>query len=56
MAKAVSLDLVEANLDDASGELAAVYVHAGKRKGLRIQVKPDQTRLFENNIRQEAQC
>ncbi len=38
------------------GELAAVYVHAGKRKGLRIQVKPDQTGLFENHIRQEAQC
>jgi DNA invertase Pin-like site-specific DNA recombinase len=38
------------------GELAAVYVHNGKRKGLRIQVKPDQTGLFENHIRQEAQC
>jgi hypothetical protein len=38
------------------GELAAVYVHRGKRKGLRIQVKPDQTGLFENDIRQEAQC
>jgi DNA invertase Pin-like site-specific DNA recombinase len=38
------------------GELAAVYVHRGKRKGLRIQVKPDQTGLFENHIRQEAQC
>lgn len=37
-------------------ELAAVYVHNGKRKGLRIQVKPDQTGLFENDIRQEAQC
>ncbi|MCA1679374.1 MAG: hypothetical protein LC777_10715 [Actinobacteria bacterium] len=38
------------------GELAAVYVHSGKRKGLRIQVKPDQTGLFDNQIRQEAQC
>ena len=38
------------------GELAAVYVHTGKRKGLRIQVKPDQTGLFDNDIRQEAQC
>ena len=38
------------------GELAAVYVHRGKRKGLRIQVKPDQTGLFENNIREETQC
>ena len=38
------------------GELAAVYVHRGKRKGLRIQVKPDQTGLFENQIRKEAQC
>jgi DNA invertase Pin-like site-specific DNA recombinase len=38
------------------GELAAVYVHAGKRKGLRIQVTPDQTGLFENHIRKETQC
>jgi len=38
------------------GELAAVYVHRGKRKGLRIQVKPDQAGLFENDIREEAQC
>jgi biotin operon repressor len=37
-------------------ELAAVYVHNGKRKGLRIQVKPDQTGLFENHIRKETQC
>jgi Recombinase/Recombinase zinc beta ribbon domain len=37
-------------------ELAAVYVHRGKRKGLRIQVIPDQTGLFDNQIRQEAQC
>jgi DNA invertase Pin-like site-specific DNA recombinase len=33
------------------GELAAVYVHRGMRKGLRIQVKPDQAGLFENDIR-----
>jgi biotin operon repressor len=38
------------------GELAAVYVHRGKRKGLRIQVKPDQAGLFENHVREEAQC
>jgi DNA invertase Pin-like site-specific DNA recombinase len=38
------------------GELAALYVHRGKRKGLRIQVKPDQTGLFENTVREEAQC
>ena len=38
------------------GELAAVYVHRGKRKGLRIQVKPDQTGLFENAVREETQC
>jgi hypothetical protein len=38
------------------GELAAVYAHTGKRKGLRIQVKPDQTGLFENDIREEKQC
>jgi DNA invertase Pin-like site-specific DNA recombinase len=38
------------------GKLAAVYVHRGKRKGLRIQVKPSETGLFENDIREEAQC
>ena len=38
------------------GALAAVYVHNGKRKGLRIQVKPEQTGLFENDIREETQC
>ena len=38
------------------GELAAVYVHRGKRKGLRIQVKPDQTGLFDNHVREETQC
>ena len=29
------------------GELAAVHVRRGKRKGLRIQVKPDDTGLFD---------
>jgi biotin operon repressor len=38
------------------GELAAVYVQRGKRKGLRIQVKPTQAGLFENDIREETQC
>lgn len=38
------------------GELAAVYVHRGKRKGLRIQVKPEQTGLFDNPVREETQC
>ncbi len=38
------------------GELAAVYAQRGKRKGLRIQVKPDQTGLFENERREEKQC
>ena len=38
------------------GELAAVYVQRGKRKGLRIQVKADQAGLFDNNDRKEAQC
>jgi hypothetical protein len=30
------------------GKLAAVYVHRGKRKGLRIQVNDDQAGLFDN--------
>ncbi|MBA3720314.1 MAG: recombinase family protein [Nocardioidaceae bacterium] len=38
------------------GEIPAVYVQHGKRKGLRIQVKPVQTGLFDNNDQQEAQC
>jgi hypothetical protein len=38
------------------GELASVYAHNGKRKGLRIQVKPEQTGLFENPVREETQC
>jgi hypothetical protein len=29
------------------GELQAVHVNRGRRKGLRIQVKPDQHGLFE---------
>jgi len=37
-------------------ELAAVYVQHGKRKGLRIQVKPAQSGLFDNNSREETQC
>ena len=36
------------------GELAALYVHRGKRKGLRIQVKRNQTGLFENHVREES--
>jgi len=35
------------------GELAAVYVHRGKRKGLRIQVTHDQVGLFENTDRED---
>jgi hypothetical protein len=38
------------------GELPAIYVHRGKRKGLRIQVKPEQAGLFENLVREETQC
>jgi DNA invertase Pin-like site-specific DNA recombinase len=38
------------------GELAAVYVQHGKRKGLRIHVKLDQTGLFDNDGRKETQC
>ena len=38
------------------GELAAVYVQHGRRKGLRIQVKPNQAGLFDNNRRKETQC
>jgi Recombinase/Recombinase zinc beta ribbon domain len=38
------------------GELAAVYVHRGKRKGPRIQVKREQAGLFENHVREETQC
>jgi hypothetical protein len=38
------------------GELPAVYVYNGNRKGLRIKVKPDQAGLFENYVREETQC
>ncbi len=38
------------------GELAAVYVQRGKRKGLRIQVKPHQAGLFDDDRREETQC
>jgi hypothetical protein len=38
------------------GELPAVYVQHGKRKGLRIQAIPHQTGLFDNNRREETQC
>ncbi|MGE5636532.1 MAG: recombinase family protein [Nocardioidaceae bacterium] len=38
------------------GELAAVYVRRGKRKGLRIQVAGDQPGLFDNQRRRETQC
>jgi len=38
------------------GDLNAVYVHTGKRKGLRIQVNHDQTGLFDNDIRKDTQC
>jgi len=31
------------------GELQAVHVNRGRRKGLRIQVKPDQPGLFGHN-------
>jgi hypothetical protein len=37
------------------GELPAVCVHNGKRKGLRIQVKGDQAGLFGNHVREETQ-
>lgn len=38
------------------GELAAVTIQHGKRKGLRIQAKPVQTGLFDNHDQQETQC
>jgi len=38
------------------GDLAALYVHRGKRKGLRVQVKPEQPGLFDNDIREVTQC
>ena len=38
------------------GELQAVHVNRGRRKGLRIQVKPDQAGLFDTTDRRNAQC
>ena len=38
------------------GELQAVHVNRGRRKGLRIQVKPDQPGLFDTPDRRKAQC
>jgi DNA invertase Pin-like site-specific DNA recombinase/predicted DNA-binding transcriptional regulator AlpA len=38
------------------GELPAVHVNRGRRKGLRIQVKPDQPGLFDTTDRSNAQC
>jgi len=37
------------------GDLAAIYVHRGKRKGLRIQLKHDQAGPFENTVGKEPQ-
>jgi hypothetical protein len=38
------------------GELPAVYVQHGKRKGLRIQAIRHQNGLFDNDRREEKQC
>lgn len=38
------------------GELTAVHVRRGKRKGLRIQVDHNQTGLFDTPHREETQC
>ena len=38
------------------GELHAVHVNRGRRKGLRIQVKPDQAGLFDTTDGRNAQC
>jgi DNA invertase Pin-like site-specific DNA recombinase len=38
------------------GELPAIYAQHGKRKGLRIQAKPSQAGLFDNDRREEKQC
>lgn len=38
------------------GQLQAVYVNRGRRQGLRIQVKPDQTGLFDTPDERNAQC
>jgi excisionase family DNA binding protein len=38
------------------GQLQAVHVNRGRRKGLRINVKPDQDGLFDTTDRRNAQC
>jgi predicted DNA-binding transcriptional regulator AlpA len=38
------------------GELQAVHVTRGRRKNLRIQVKPDQAGLFDTPDRRKVQC
>ena len=38
------------------GDLQAVYVTRGRRKGLRIQVKPEQAGLFDTTAERNAQC
>jgi DNA invertase Pin-like site-specific DNA recombinase len=38
------------------GDLRAVYVNRGRRKGLRIQVKPEQAGLFDTTDEGNAQC
>jgi hypothetical protein len=38
------------------GDLQAVYVNRGRRKGLRIQVKPEQAGLFDTTEEGNAQC
>jgi biotin operon repressor len=37
------------------GELQAVHINRGRRKGLRIQVNPDQSGLFDTADRRNAQ-
>ena len=39
------------------GELAAVHVNRGRRKGLRVQVRHDQAGLFDTHPdKRKAQC
>jgi hypothetical protein len=38
------------------GELAAVHVNRGRRKGLRIQVKHSQAGLFDTPDKRKVQC
>ena len=38
------------------GELPAVHVNRGRRKGLRIQVKHEQAGLFDTTDKKEVQC